>query len=185
MIYGNLPDDCNLETAISEFWKLSTGFYQEAIVKQELLTLQNTESKNINHLLFAMWFSSWQGRRLKVIEIDSIERQCHQIIDWISRIRSIRKAHSATKDIQWSQQDSTIRKQLLASELAMEKKHQREIVVGLFAVKVENSGLSDGPLCSELTIIDNLELIAGKLSHSTGSYQLLAALWRKYISKKN
>ncbi|TQV89143.1 TIGR02444 family protein [Aliikangiella coralliicola] len=169
----------NLELSkkVADFWQRSTSFYSIAAVRELLLQLQNDHQKNINRLLFALWFSSEERRYLSQNETRAIKHSVQPVESWIIQARKIRFEIKAQQET--IENYPSIREGLLASELALEKLHQQRILQGVYEL-VEDIKSPINQTNAPEVMLGNIHRMCGQTQEAENLYLQLIQLWQDF-----
>lgn len=154
--------------ATDDLWSESCRFYATNNVKSYLLELQNKSNKNINRLLFSLWFSHQQKRLLTSQEITTINNKTEKLECFITKLRQLRLNQNLISQ--------TTRKKVLEIELRLEKVHQRNLVNSISLSNSIQFGSENKALNISLFKL-NLEALSMNL---TDNYHQLIHFWLDY-----
>lgn len=163
------------EAPTDNFWRLSSSFYEQADVKDLLLKLQNQHDKNVNEVLFALWFSMFYQAELGQADVSKIIDAASRTKSWVSNIRSTRFDLESQWQPPYPEKIKQARAAMLETEVNIEKLHQQKLVEGLPSELAVNPSSTPSESCLQ----KNLQLICGELKDSS-YYELIIAYWLEY-----
>jgi uncharacterized protein (TIGR02444 family) len=185
-----------IQNAIDDFWQLSVAFYRQA--SPQLLALQNQHDKNINRLLFCLWFSYRMQCVLEESPIEWINQHCKPLERFIEQVRKTRLGYQSYNEQYCQINFESIKKRLLDCELALEKKHQTYLVMSLSSrIGGDSNRLMQEPVKVGYQEVDqnlalyqkNLTLLCGELdceafqNQTSASYRKIIQDWYEFIEQ--
>ena len=170
--------ETNNDPSVDEFWQLSTRFYDAPEVSRFLLALQNTQQKNINELLFALWVSHALQIRLTDESIQRILQAAERNKLWAANIRDTRFDLEQQWQPPYPEKIDQARQAMLHTELNIERLHQQKLVEALG----EEMALHTFEKCAdyEILLMHNLTACCG-MPAAKSDYLQLIALWQEFL----
>ncbi|TQV73653.1 TIGR02444 family protein [Aliikangiella marina] len=165
----------NLEQAIEAFWQSSVAFYSLPEVSEYLLNLQDTQDKNVNELLFALWVTHRFGIELSANIVEAAQSRTRRTKKWVDNIRNTRFELEAQWDKPYPEKIHSTREALKETELKIEKLHQQKLAEEVLT-HAEFSLLNTSSLSPEKLFLSNLVQLCGA-PQSDSDYLQLVMLW--------
>lgn len=167
---------------IADFWQAASDFYQESIVKELLLEMQDKAHYSINRLLFALWYSQTYQRLIEIALLKTSSENLLKVEQSTNELRNTRRKFEQSWKKPYLGNLNMTRYHLLEGELSLEKEIQSILVTALCADKAAiETSLSVESL--DFLIVENIDLLCkdnpenSGLTSNNSAIQQLSMLW--------
>ena len=169
------------EIAVDDFWRISTQFYNSPMVSDYLLELQNSQNKNVNELLFALWCSHYYKACLNNNLVGNTFTLAERTKSWAANIRNTRFELEAQWQAPYPEKIRNARDAMLETELKIERIHQQKLVEGFIkSVILYPFEKSDE---NEAMLLMNIALCCGE-ARAESDYLQLVMLWQGFLESE-